>query len=154
MYYLLHKILYHHRKTTCCNSSYMAPSNTTHLGLGIIHGPQRICCLATLADKHAHIISEDRAAPVQQVTGQLQHHRHVTQLLHSLPGSQAGMEAGATCHKHHTPASPNGLSSLHQATQLHTLCPVGVAGLHAPPGDCRQQHLLELHGVYISAIPS
>ena len=73
--------------------------------------------LPRLAHKDTHVIPEDRRPPVQQVTGQLQVDGQVRQTLHSLAAGQAGVVGGATGHKHHAAAAPDGAQVVSQPSQ-------------------------------------
>lgn len=79
-----------------------------------MHG---VSSLSRLAHKDTHVIPEDGAPPVQQITGQLQVDREVSQALHSLAACQASVKGGATRHEHHTPAAPDGAQVISQASQ-------------------------------------
>ena len=79
---------------------------------------QRVGGLAGLADEDAGVIAEDGAAAVAQVRGQLQRDGDVGQLLHRLPGGQAGVERGAARDEDDAPPAFDGRQVVGQAAQL------------------------------------
>ncbi len=73
------------------------------------HPNWQACRAAHLGDKDAGVIAEDGAAAVQQVGGQLQHHRDLGQLLHGLAAGHGGVEAGAAGNEHQAARAADGL---------------------------------------------
>ena len=65
----------------------------------------RISSLATLAQKHADIVPEDRGLAIQKVAGKLNANRDLRQLLKDRPSRQARVVTRTTSAEHNPPAA-------------------------------------------------
>ena len=65
--------------------------------LGVTQGLQRVRGLAALGYEDAGVVPEEGGPPVQHVTGYLENHWNVGQLLYNLAGGEAGVVRGPAC---------------------------------------------------------